>query len=68
MDFDALHRAGEALRDGGLVAFPTETVYGLGARADDAAAVTRLREVQAKMQALPTVLAPIVSLRKEELA
>jgi homoserine dehydrogenase len=28
----------------------------------------RLREAQAKMQALPTVLAPIVSLRKEELA
>ena len=28
----------------------------------------QLREAQAKMQALPTVLAPIVSLRKEELA
>ena len=28
----------------------------------------RMREAIAKMQALPTVLAPIVSLRKEELA
>ena len=28
----------------------------------------RLRAAEAKMQALPTVLAPIVSLRKEELA
>ncbi len=27
---DALRRAGEVLRNGGLVAFPTETVYGLG--------------------------------------
>ncbi len=27
---DGLHRAGEILREGGLVAFPTETVYGLG--------------------------------------
>lgn len=27
---EALHRAGQILRSGGLVAFPTETVYGLG--------------------------------------
>ena len=30
MDLDALKRAGEILKRGGLVAFPTETVYGLG--------------------------------------
>lgn len=30
MDLDALKRAGEILKSGGLVAFPTETVYGLG--------------------------------------
>lgn len=30
MDEKALRRAGEILRNGGLVAFPTETVYGLG--------------------------------------
>lgn len=35
-------RAAEVLRGGGLVAFPTETVYGLGARADDAAAVAAI--------------------------
>lgn len=34
-----LARAGAMLREGGLVAFPTETVYGLGANALDAAAV-----------------------------
>ena len=28
---DALKEAGEIIRAGGLVAFPTETVYGLGA-------------------------------------
>ena len=32
-------RAGAVIRRGGLVAFPTETVYGLGANALDAAAV-----------------------------
>lgn len=36
---DALRRALEILRRGGLVAFPTDTVYGLGALAFDAAAV-----------------------------
>jgi L-threonylcarbamoyladenylate synthase len=39
---DALARAAEVLRAGGLVAFPTETVYGLGANALDAAAVARI--------------------------
>lgn len=35
-------QAAEVLRGGGLVAFPTETVYGLGANALDAAAVDRI--------------------------
>lgn len=35
-------RAGEILRSGGLVVFPTETVYGLGANAFDAAACRRI--------------------------
>lgn len=39
---DAVERAAAILRDGGLVAFPTETVYGLGANALDAAAVRRI--------------------------
>ena len=36
----SLHRASDILAAGGLVAFPTETVYGLGANACDATAVT----------------------------
>jgi L-threonylcarbamoyladenylate synthase len=38
--------AARLLRAGELVAFPTETVYGLGARADDADALARLYEVK----------------------
>lgn len=30
IDTDAIKRAGQIIKDGGLVAFPTETVYGLG--------------------------------------
>jgi L-threonylcarbamoyladenylate synthase len=38
----AIARAAAVIRAGGLVAFPTETVYGLGANATDAAAVARI--------------------------
>jgi L-threonylcarbamoyladenylate synthase len=41
-DPQSIERAAQALADGALVAFPTETVYGLGARADDDAAVARI--------------------------
>ena len=39
---EAILRAAEILRSGGTVAFPTETVYGLGANAFDPAAVARI--------------------------
>ena len=39
---DAIRHAAAVLRAGGLVAFPTETVYGLGADALDPAAVGRI--------------------------
>jgi L-threonylcarbamoyladenylate synthase len=38
----AVATAARSLREGGLVAFPTETVYGLGADAGNAAAIARL--------------------------
>jgi L-threonylcarbamoyladenylate synthase len=41
-DPDIIERAADVLRRGGLVAFPTETVYGLGANALDADAVGRI--------------------------
>lgn len=39
---EAVAEAAQVLRGGGLVAFPTETVYGLGANALDASAVARI--------------------------
>ncbi|RIH86054.1 L-threonylcarbamoyladenylate synthase [Calidithermus roseus] len=41
-----LEKAARILRSGGLVAFPTETVYGLGANALDAEAAARIFEVK----------------------
>ena len=34
-ELESLSRAGEIIKKGGLVAFPTETVYGLGGNALD---------------------------------
>jgi L-threonylcarbamoyladenylate synthase len=43
-----LEKAAKALKDGHLVAFPTETVYGLGADAINEKAVTRLYSVKGR--------------------
>jgi L-threonylcarbamoyladenylate synthase len=53
---DNLRRAGETLARGGLVAFPTETVYGLGADAFDARAVARVFEAKARPSFDPLIV------------
>lgn len=45
---ETLARAGELIRSGELVGFPTETVYGLGANAMDADAVRRIFEAKGR--------------------
>jgi L-threonylcarbamoyladenylate synthase len=51
-----IERAVAALRAGGLVAFPTETVYGLGADATQAAAVRRLYAVKGRPAGHPVIV------------
>lgn len=51
-----LVRAAELIRRGGLVAFPTETVYGLGANALDEKAVARIYEVKERPFASPLIV------------
>ena len=51
-----VRRAAEILRAGGLVAFPTETVYGLGADASNAKAVARLYAVKRRPAHHPVIL------------
>ena len=52
----ALAPAGRALRAGRLVAFPTETVYGLGACATDAEAVARIFEAKGRPATNPLIV------------
>ncbi|WP_189257893.1 L-threonylcarbamoyladenylate synthase [Lentzea flava] len=49
-------QAAEVLRAGGLVAFPTETVYGLGANAEDPAAVSRIFAAKGRPPSHPLIV------------
>lgn len=53
---DAIRRAAKLIRAGELVAFPTETVYGLGANALDAAAVRRIYEAKGRPFTSPLIV------------
>ena len=52
---DAIAAAARVLADGGLVAFPTETVYGLGADATNGAAVARLYSAKGRPRFNPLI-------------
>jgi L-threonylcarbamoyladenylate synthase len=53
---EAVREAAEVLRGGGLVAFPTETVYGLGAHALDPAAVERIYRAKGRPAYNPLIV------------
>jgi L-threonylcarbamoyladenylate synthase len=55
-DDEQLNRAAQRIRTGGLVAFPTETVYGLGANALDGEAVARIYAVKSRPWASPLIV------------
>jgi L-threonylcarbamoyladenylate synthase len=53
---DALARAAAALHQGALVAFPTETVYGLGADATNEKAISRIYKVKSRPANHPLIV------------
>src|SRR5882724_13098697 len=52
---DAIAAAARVFGDGGLVAFPTETVYGLGADATNGEAVARLYAAKGRPRFNPLI-------------
>ena len=52
----AIDDAAAILRYGGLVVFPTETVYGLGARGDDAGAIQKIFQAKGRPADNPLIL------------
>ena len=55
IDLSKLCRAAEILRNGGLVAFPTETVYGLGANALNEEAAKKIYEAKGRPSDNPLI-------------
>ncbi|NOX16861.1 MAG: threonylcarbamoyl-AMP synthase [Chlorobi bacterium] len=51
-----IERAAEVIKSGGIVAFPTETVYGLGANGFDAEAVARIFEAKNRPSFNPLIM------------
>jgi len=56
IDHETLREAGALIRNGGLVAFPTETVYGLGANGLDPGAVKRIFQAKGRPSDNPLIL------------
>lgn len=53
---EELRRSGDAIRQGKLVVFPTETVYGLGANVFDAQAVAQVFQVKRRLKFDPLIV------------
>lgn len=58
-DANAIRRALEILQSGGLIAFPTDTVYGLAARIDDPCGIDKLYE--AKVRSASKAIAVLIA-------
>ena len=56
LDEEAIARAGEILKQGGLVAFPTETVYGLGGNALDPEASKKIYAAKGRPSDNPLIV------------
>ncbi len=55
-DTASLEKAAQIIKSGGLVAFPTETVYGLGAAATSAAGVARIYKAKGRPADNPLIV------------
>lgn len=55
-DPDTIHAVGEVIRNGGVVAFPTSTLYGLGADANNPRAVERIFHIKGRQHDQPLLV------------
>jgi L-threonylcarbamoyladenylate synthase len=65
---EAIARAAEVIRTGGVVCFPTRCLYGLGADARDAAGVERVFEIKQRPADMPLLVLIGRSAQLQELA
>jgi L-threonylcarbamoyladenylate synthase len=53
---DQISKAAAHLKNGGIIAFPTETVYGLGVDAENETAVSRMYEIKGRPKNHPVIV------------
>ena len=53
---EVINRSAKRLRDGGVIALPTETVYGLGVDAENQAAVSRMYSIKGRPAEHPVIV------------
>ena len=63
-----INKAAQMILDGGVVAFPTETVYGLGANANNEEAVSRIFVLKGRPQDNPLIVHVDSTLSAEQVA
>lgn len=65
---EEIETAAKILKKGGVVIFPTDTVYGIGAKFDDKVAVGRIRKIKGtpKSQKMPVLIDEVSYLKKLE--
>ena len=56
IDYSLIEKAGQAVKNGGLAAFPTETVYGLGGSALDASAAKKIYAAKGRPSDNPLII------------
>ena len=61
---ELVFRAAKILRAGGVIAYPTETLYGLGALAGNAQAVERLRKIKGKTEPMLILVSGVAMAKK----
>jgi L-threonylcarbamoyladenylate synthase len=56
IDRDVLRQAAAAFKSGKIVVYPTDTIYGVGCRADDAAAIDRVKRLKKRDRKKPLII------------
>lgn len=59
LKYEDLNKAVEILRRGGVVIFPTDTVFGIGCKWNNLAAISRIKHIKASAQSFPVLVANI---------
>ncbi len=59
LKLNEVSRAAKIISDGGVVVFPTDTVYGIGCRFDNTAAIERIKKIKKSSQNFPVLVASI---------